>query len=89
MLATDFAAKGLPRSFRKLRAVSSLDTARQRQLAPFGTLAAQPTGDGDNLGLRLAMGLPSLATPLALTLPLTSRCKFRNATSLLELSYGP
>src|SRR6478672_12219734 len=36
MLATDFAAYGLPRSFRKPRAASSFDTPRNDSCPPLG-----------------------------------------------------
>ena len=89
MLATDFAAYGLPSSLRKPRAASSFDTPRNDSCPPLGrrlrSLRARAT----------TSGLVSLSGFLPSHRPTHSRLRFRAAASfattagLLELSYGP
>ena len=89
MLATDFAAYGLPRSLRKPRVASSFETLAQRQLPALGPTSSQLTCESDCLRMCLTERLPSLAPSLSLPLALSGCRQFRNTAGLLELSYGP
>src|SRR4029077_19756609 len=79
MLATDFAADGLPSSLRKPRAASSFDTPRNDSCPPLGrrrrSLRARAT----------TSGLVSLRGFLPSHLPSRSRLRLRAAASFATL----